>query len=162
VFDLFDILSYVVITGFEFVALCAMTHGGRGWAWRFFGLLTLTGVDVLMEFIAHHVQMTSELWVALFFVLGGSVMSALIVALSRDSFGRRLFLSLVYGAYGTSFASVFNFFAYRLCCAGCITVALAGVVVLNVAFFAWVLPQMPQTKSRTNIVPTTQQGVHQS
>jgi len=144
VFDLSDIFSYSVITGFAFVALCAMTRGGRGWPWRLLGLLSLMGVDVLMEFMAHHVRMTDELWVALFFVLGGCVMSALIVMLSRDSFGRRLFLSLVYAAYGTSYASVFNFFAYRLSCSSCLALALAGVVVLNVMFLVWVLPQMPR------------------
>jgi len=49
VFGLPDFIAYVVFTGFEFAALCAMTRLGHGWIWQLLGLGVLVGVDVLLE-----------------------------------------------------------------------------------------------------------------
>jgi len=142
-----DILSYSVFTGFEFVAVCGMTRGGRGWPLRLLGLVALAGGDLLLERLWLFGKMPLDTWLAVCFAVKWSVIAVLIFGLSRDSFGRRLFLSITYGAYAVCYAVAFHLLTYRnvlgLEEGLSFWVGLVIVSVLNLAFIFWVLPQMP-------------------
>jgi len=110
-FALIDILTYAVFTGFQFAALCVMTRGGRGGLWRVLALLVLIAADVLVEWWWHAVKMPLEQWLAVSFAVTWCLQSALVVALSHDGLGRRMFLSIAWGAYAFGFGGLFHFFA---------------------------------------------------
>jgi len=142
-----ELLSYVVFTGFAFAALCAITRVGRGWALQSLGLVALCGSDALLEFLWCSRPMPLDLWLSVCFAVKWSVIAVLIFGLSRASRGRRLFLSIAYGAYAVCYAAVFHLLAYRnvlgLDEGAAFATGLAVVAILNLAFIFWVLPQMP-------------------
>jgi len=143
-----DILSYLVFTGFQFAALCMMTQGGRGWPWRVLALWVLIAADVLGEWWWHSVKMPFEQWLAVSFAVTWCLQTVLVVALSQDRLGRRLFLSIAWGAYAFGFGGLFHFFASRNVLGVSETLAVAaGLVVvagLNLVLIFRILPLMPR------------------
>jgi len=143
-----EILSYVAFIGFEFVALCAMTRGGRGWPFRLLGFVVLLGVDFLLDRWWRRGLMSLDEWLAVCFLCNWVTLAVLTVVLSRESLGRRIFLALAYGAYAVCFAVVFHLFAYRNVCglpemaAGAIGLVVVGG--MNLVFLHWILPWMPR------------------
>jgi len=150
-FVLADILSFAVFSGFAFVALCAITRVGRGWPLQLLGLGAIVGSDVLLERLWCFGQTSLDLWLAACFAAKFILYAILIVGLSRDSVGRRIFLAIAYGAYAACCSAAFHLFTYRnvfgLSSAGTVAVGLVGiaaVAAMNLAFVYWVLPRMPR------------------
>jgi len=145
---LLDVLSFAVFTGFAFVSVCAMTRGGRGWPWRILAFGTLAAVDAALEVLWMRGNLRLDLWLGICFAVKWTAISAMVFLLSRDPLGRRLFLSIVYGAYAVCYAAAFHLLAYRNVfglpggVAG--AVGLAVVAAANLAFLFWVLPSVPQ------------------
>jgi len=143
-----DILSYAVFTGFQFAALCVMTRSGRGWTFRVLALFLLIATDALIEFGGFFAQLPLERWLAVSFALKWSVTSALLFLLSQDSFGRKCFLSIAYGAYAIGFSMIFHLFAYRnvleVSQTLAVTAGLAVVTILNLVLIFRILPLMPR------------------
>jgi len=161
--NLLDILSYADFTGFEFAAVCAMTRGGRGGVWRLVALGVLIAADIVVERFWNFGNMPLDRWLAFCFAGKWLVSSALIFALSRDRLGRRLFLSITYGAYAIGFAVIFHLLAYRnvlgLSVGLRAVTGLGSVALLNLLFLFWILPRMPRdvrvTDWRDPFVPAT-------
>jgi len=143
-----DILSYAVFTGFQFAALCVMTRGGRGWPWRLVALVALVSTDVLVETCCCFAKLPLEQWLAVCFFVKWTLLCALIFVLSRDSVGRKLFLTITYGAYAIGFSGIFHVIAYRnvwgLPTWLSVAVGLIVVAVLNLILIFWILPLMPR------------------
>jgi len=150
-----EIAEYVVLTGFDFAALCAMTRIGRGWPLQLLALVALFGVNVLGDCLWRLGLMSIEHWLTVLFVLRACVMTASIVCLSRDRLGRRVFLAIVFNAYAVCYESVFDFLAYRHYDTGGSNVfglpaeaaGVIGLVVVSVMvllFVFWVLPRIPR------------------
>jgi len=142
-----DILTYAAFLGFEFAAVCMMTRSGRGWPWRIGGLLALVAVDVALERWWQTGKMLLHEWLAICFIANWATITVLINVLSRDSLGRRTFLSLIYGAYAIGFSVIFHLVAYRnVFGLPEIAAGLSGfgaVLGLNLLLFLWILPSMP-------------------
>jgi len=146
-----DILSYAVFTGFASVALCAITRVGRGWPLQLLGLAALGANDVLLERLWRFGAMPMDRWLAVCFAAKWIVFAALVLGLSRESPGRRLFLAITYGVYAACCSAAFHWFAYRnafgLSSAGNVAVGIVGLVLvaaMNLLFVFWILPQMPR------------------
>jgi len=142
-----DILSFAVFTGFAFAALCAITRVGRGWPLQLLGLAALGVIDFLLELLWRTGRMPLDLWLSVCFAVKCGVIVVLVFALSRDSPGRRLFLSITYGAYAVCYAVFFHALTYRnvfgLHKEMVFVAGLVVVAALNLAFIFWILPQMP-------------------
>jgi len=142
-----DISSYAVFTGFQFVALCVMTRGGRGWPWRVLALAALAATDVLVESSLFFAQLPLDKWLAACFAVKWCLVGTLVFVLSRDSLGRRAFLSIAYGAYAIGFSVIFHVITYRnvlgLPTGLSVAVGLAVVAVLNLVLIFRILPLMP-------------------
>jgi len=143
-----EIIAYAVFTGFEFAALCAMTRIGRGWTLQLLGLGVLIGTDVVLEYWWRLKLFPLDAWVSVCFLFNWGAVTALTLCLSRECLGRRVFLSLAYGAYAVCFAVVFHLLAYRNVFGLSETVAglvgLAVVAVMNLALVFGILPWMPR------------------
>jgi len=148
VFNISDIIAYAIFTGFEFAALCAFTRIGRGWPLQLLGLGVLVGVDVLLEWWWQLGLLHLDAWVSVCFLFNWGAVAAMTLCLSRECLGRRVFLSLAYGAYAVCFVVVFHLLAYRNIFGLSETVAglvgLAVVAVMNLALVFWILPWMPR------------------
>jgi len=147
-FDLTDILLYVVLIGFEFVALCAMTRVGRGWPWQLVGLLVLVGLKASMEAWYRLASPSYALWVMGCFIGAWFAFAALVMCLSRERCGRRLFLATTYGMYSVCHLSAFHALTFRnvfdlsdgwACAAG-----LAVISAANLVFIFVILPLIPR------------------
>jgi len=143
-----DVLSYVVFTGFEFVSICVITRGCRSWAWRILAIVMLAALDVSVERWWNYGGLPLEQWLAICFTGNFTVVGLLIFGLSRDSIGRRLFLSITFGSYSVCLAAAFHLLAYRnvlgVSKVSAILLGLGAAVEMYLLFLFWVLPRMPK------------------
>lgn len=143
-----DILSYAVMIGCEFAALSMMTRGGRGGPWRVFALVPLLGVNALLEFWYWTAHIPLDVWLAVSFCSVGTVFALLVFVLSRDAWGRRVFVFLNYTAYSAWYVPVFHLVAYRnvfgLSEVGACFAGLVLALAANLAFLVWIVRWVPR------------------
>jgi len=142
------LITYVVVIALDFSVVCAITKVARGWWWQGVGLVFMIGVSAAVEVWGWRDEVPLPQWMLLAYVVSFVVHAILIGGLSRDRWGRRLFLLLTHFVYYSGYFAVFYAIVFRNCFGlsvwGTWTMGLVTLVVAYFGLIYWVLPQVPE------------------